>query len=218
MNLRDYVISKIKEEKLIAIVRGVAPDKCLQIAQALYDGGFRLMEITFDQSAPETFRQTAEAIRAVSDAFEGRMEIGAGTVLSVELVELAAKAGAKYIISPDTIPSVIKRSRELGLVSIPGALSPTEVTTAYNCGADFIKLFPVSNLGVSYVKALRAPLSHIDMLAVGGVNEDNLKSYLDAGLCGAGIGGNLVNKAWVAAGEYEKITEAAKAYIKIVKE
>ena len=146
------------------------------------------------------------------------MEVGAGTVTSVELVELAAKAGAKYIISPDTNVDVIRRTRELGLVSLPGALTPSEITTAYNNGADFVKLFPIADMGASYVKAVRAPLGHIDMLAVGGVNDKNLKSFLDAGVCGAGIGGNLVNKAWIAAGEYEKITEIARTYVSIVKE
>ena len=205
--MRENVIETIKKEKLIAIVRGIAPEKCLKVAGALYAGGFRLVEITFDQKNPDSWATTAAAIKAV----------GAGTVTSVELVELAASAGAKYIISPDTNIDVIKRTRELGLVSMPGALTPTEILTAYNNGADFVKLFPIANLGPAYVKGVRAPISHVPMMAVGGVNETNLREYLDLGMCGAGIGGNLVNKKWVENGEFEKITEVARTMVSIAK-
>ena len=215
--MRENVIETIKKEKLIAIVRGIAPEKCLKVAGALYAGGFRLVEITFDQKNPDSWATTAAAIKAVSEAYSGTMEVGAGTVISVELVELAASAGAKYIISPDTNIDVIKRTRELGLVSMPGALTPTEILTAYNNGADFVKLFPIANLGPAYVKAVRAPISHVPMMAVGGVNETNLREYLDLGMCGAGIGGNLVNKKWVENGEFEKITEVARTMVSIAK-
>ena len=207
--MRENVIETIKKEKLIAIVRGIAPEKCLKVAGALYAGGFRLVEITYDQKNPDSWATTAAAIKAVSEAYSGTMEVGAGTVTSVKLVELAASAGAKYIISPDTNIDVIKRTRELGLVSMPGALTPTEILTAYNNGADFVKLFPIANLGPAYVKAVRAPISH--------VNETNLREYLDLGMCGAGIGGNLVNKKWVENGEFEKITEVARTMVSIAK-
>ena len=200
--MRENVIETIKKEKLIAIVRGIAPEKCLKVAGALYAGGFRLVEITFDQKNPESWATTAAAIKAVSEAYSGTMEVG---------------AGAKYIISPDTNIDVIKRTRELGLVSMPGALTPTEILTAYNNGADFVKLFPIANLGPAYVKAVRAPISHVPMMAVGGVNETNLREYLDLGMCGAGIGGNLVNKKWVENGEFEKITEVARTMVSIAK-
>lgn len=215
--MRERIIDYIKQEKLIAIVRGIEADKCTRLAQALYDGGFRLIEITFNQSAPESWETTAKAIAAVAESFQGRMEVGAGTVLTKEQVEIAAGAGAKFIISPDANPGVIKRSRELGLVSIPGVLSPTEISSAWEAGADFVKIFPVTTLGVPYVKAVRAPLNHIPMLAVGGVNEKNLREFLDAGLCGAGIGGNLVNKNWIEAGEFDKITELAASLVQIAK-
>ncbi len=215
--MKDHIIKTIYEEKLIAIVRGIEADKCLKVADALFEGGFRLLEITFDQKKPESWQATAGAIRAVAEKYEGRMEIGAGTVVSVELVELATSAGAKYMISPDANPAVIARTLELGLVSIPGVFSPTEIMAAHNAGAHFIKLFPVSAMSMSYIKAVRSPISHVPMLAVGGVNENNLKSFLDAGAVGAGIGGDLVNKAWVESGEYEKIAELAKKMVAIAK-
>lgn len=215
--MKDRVIKTILEEKLIAIVRGIEADKCVKVADALYEGGFRLMEITFDQLKPESWQTTAGAIRAVAEKYEGRMEIGAGTVVSVELVELAASAGAKYMISPDANPAVIAKTVELGLVSIPGVFSPTEIMAAHNAGADFVKLFPASSMSLSYIKAVRSPISHVPMLAVAGVDESNLRAFLDAGAVGAGIGGNLVKKAWVEAGEFEKITELAKKLVAIAK-
>ena len=214
---KSKLLDIIRSEKLIAIVRGIEADKCLKVADALYEGGFRLIEITFDQKNPASWATTAEAISAIKAKYAGRMEVGAGTVVSPELVDIAANAGAEFMISPDTNPAVIRRTLELGLVSMPGALTPTEIMTAYNAGADFVKLFPISEMGVKYVKSVRAPISHVPMMAVGGVNEKNLKDYLDAGCCGAGIGGNLVNKQWIANGEFDKITAVAKAMVAIVK-
>ncbi len=216
--MEKKIIEAVKENKLIAIVRGVESEKCVKIAQALYDGGFRLMEITYDQKHPEIWEETAKAIGAVAKAFEGRMYVGAGTVTCTELVELTHKYGGQFIISPDVNEDVIRRTRELGLVSMPGALTPTEVMVAHRAGANFVKLFPAGNLGTGYVKAVKAPISHVDLLVVGGIDEKNVASFLAVGAAGAGVGGNLVNRAWVEAGEYEKITEVAKALVAAVKE
>ena len=215
--MKNAIKNSIKENKLIAIVRGVEPETCVRIAQALYDGGFRLMEITYDQKHPETWESTAQTIGAVAEAFAGRMYIGAGTVTCPELVELTHKYGGRFIISPDMNEAVITRTCELGMVSIPGALTPTEITSAHRAGADFVKLFPAGVFGASYIKAVKAPISHIDLLVVGGVNENNVASFLAAGAIGAGIGGNLVNAAWVKAGQYEKITETARLLVDSVK-
>ena len=215
--MKNEIKNSIKENKLIAIVRGVEPETCVRIAQALYDGGFRLMEITYDQKHPETWESTAQTIGAVAEAFAGRMYIGAGTVTCPELVELTHKYGGRFIISPDMNEAVITRTCELGMVSIPGALTPTEITSAHRAGADFVKLFPAGVFGASYIKAVKAPISHIDLLVVGGVNENNVASFLSAGAIGAGIGGNLVNAAWVRAGQYEKITETARLLVDSVK-
>lgn len=215
--MREQIMAMVDQEKIIAILRGANPEQCLLVADALYAGGIRLMEITFNQKNPASFEETAEAIRAVSEKYAGRMLVGAGTVTTPELVELAAEAGAKYIISPDMNPAVIRRTRELGLVSMPGAMTPSEVMQAHWNGADYVKLFPAGNLGVGYVKAIRAPISHVKMLAVGGVNENNVTDFLKAGMVGAGIGGNLANKTWIEAGEYHKITETAQKLVAAVK-
>ena len=211
--MRAKVIDWTKKYKVIAIVRGAAPEQCLQVAQALYDGGIRMMEITYNQSAPESWPQTAQAISDVAKAFAGKMLVGAGTVTTPELVEMTAEAGGMFVISPDANPEVIRRTRELGLVSMPGAMTATEVQQAHFAGADFIKLFPAGTLGAGYLKALKAPLSHINYLAVGGVNEENAADFLKAGAVGVGIGGNLANKEWIAAGQYDKITETARKVV-----
>ena len=215
--MREQIIKMVEEQKVIAIVRGVEPEKCLEVAKALYAGGIRMIEVTFDQKNPERQWETAESIRRISEYFEGQIAVGAGTVTSEKLVETAAAAGARYIISPDTNEAVIKRTRELSLVSMPGALTPTEVLNAHRWGADFVKLFPVGSFGTGYVKAVKAPLNHIRLLAVGGVNADNIADFLDAGCCGAGVGGNLVNKKWIEAGEYGKLTKAAEELLAAVK-
>ena len=210
--MREAIIQKVLDKKIIAIVRGVYGEDCVKLARALYAGGIEMMEVTFDQSKPDKLAQTSDTVKLLCEKLGDKMIFGAGTVTSTEMVQLAEDAGAKFIVSPDTNEAVIRKTVADGLVSMPGALTPTEILQAHEYGADFVKLFPASALGPSYLKAVKAPISHVQILAVGGVNEQNLKSFLDAGAVGAGVGGNLVNKAWIAAGEFDKITAAAKAF------
>ena len=214
--MRDAIIERVREKKIIAIVRGVYGEDCIKLAHALYEGGIELLEVTFDQSKPESLERTSETVKSLTSEFGDKMLFGAGTVTSLEMLSLAHEAGARFIVSPDTNEAVIKKTRDLGLVSMPGAMTPTEIMKAYSYGADFVKLFPVADLGISYIKAIRAPINHIPLLAVGGVNLANLKSLLDMGLVGAGIGGNLANKEWVKNGEFDKITEVAKQFVEII--
>ena len=210
----DYV----KERKIIAIVRGLKPDYLLRLGHALEEGGVGLMEVTYDQRAPETWADTARAIEAVEKEFGERLLAGAGTVLTPEQVRMTYEAGGRYLVTPATQPEIIRMGKALGLGLFPGAMTPTEILTAYNAGADAVKLFPASVLGEAYIRAVRAPLSHVPLLAVGGVNEHNAAAYIRAGCVGLGVGGNLVNKAWIQAGEWEKITALAKEFMKAVKE
>lgn len=216
--MREKVIQKILDEKIIAIVRGVEVEKAVKAAEALCEGGIRLVEITFNQKDPASWSKTAEAIRQISQKLGDKMMVGAGTVTSVELVEMAAEAGALYIISPDTDEAVIRRTRELGLVSLPGAYTATEAKKAHVAGADFVKLFPCIEGAPAYLKALCAPFNHIRFLAVGGVNADNCAEFMKAGAVGVGVGGCLVNKKWVDAGEYERITQEAQRFLANIKE
>ena len=215
--MREQVIQTIDREKIIVIVRGVEREKLLPLAEAMYAGGIRLLEVTYSANGSVSDEATAENIRILAEKFEGRMYIGAGTVLTEKQVELTAKAGGKFIISPDTYPNVIRKTREIGLVSIPGSVTPSEMQTAYRNGADFIKIFPIVNLGSSYVKAVKAPLSHLKMLAVGGVDEKNMTEYLKAGVNGFGLGSNIIDKKKIAENDWAGITELAQKYVALVK-
>lgn len=216
--MREQIIETILKEKLIIIVRGVEKEKLIPMAEALYAGGIRLLEITYRPDGAVSDEETAENIRMLAQHFAGRMFIGAGTVLTERQAERTKEAGGSFIISPDACPEVIRRSRALGLVSIPGALTPTEAMRAQRSGADFVKLFPVTDLGVGYVKAIRAPLSHIRFLAVGGIDLTNIGEYMKAGVLGAGIGGAIIDKNLLAAGDYAGITALAKQYVAAVQE
>ena len=165
--MRENLIKAVENEKIIAIVRGVERKELISLAEAMYDGGIRLIELTYDLTGKTPDVETADRIAMLAEHFDGRMNIGAGTVVKEEQVALTASAGGGFIISPDTYRPVIEKTRALSLVSIPGALTPTEVQTAHRYGADFVKLFPVCSLGTEYVKAIKAPLSHIRLLGVG---------------------------------------------------
>ena len=208
--MREQIIRKVLEKKIVAIVRGVYGEDCLNLAKALHKGGVEIMEVTFDQSKPEAFTRTSETIALLVSQMGDKMIIGAGTVTSVQLLELAKNAGAKFVVSPDTNAAVIKATIDAGMVSMPGAMTPTEIVTAHALGADFVKVFPTSGLGAGYIKAVCAPLNHIPLLAVGGVSEKNVGEFLKAGCVGAGVGGNLVNKEWIKNGEFDKITALAQ--------
>ena len=210
--MREAVIEKVLQTKLVAIVRGVYGQDCLNLAKALYDGGIQALEVTFDQANPQLWEKTADTISQLNRTLGDRMIFGAGTVTSEELVTIAKNAGAKFIVSPDCNPDVIRATVEADMVSMPGAMTPTEVLQAHRAGADFVKLFPAGNLGAGYVKAVAAPINHVRLLAVGGVNETNVADYLAAGAVGAGVGGNLVNKTWIAEGQFDRITALAKAF------
>ena len=212
--MRNQIIERVKEKKIVVIVRGVYGEDCLKLAKALYAGGIELMEVTFDQSSIENQKKTADTIKLINEKMQGKVVMGAGTVTELSMLEAAFEAEAKFIVSPDMNPEIIKATVQKGMVSMPGAMTPTEILAAYKSGADFVKVFPVLNLGSAYVKAIRGPLNHIPLLAVGGVNEKNIGEFIKAGACGAGVGGNLVNKEWITNGEFDKITTLAKEFIK----
>jgi len=214
--MREKVLKAIEENKIITIVRGVESCKLIPLAEAMYEGGIRLLEITYSANGSVSDEETAKNIEILSKHFEGRMFIGAGTVITEKQVELTKQAGGKFIISPDTYENVIRKTRELDMVSMPGALTPSEIQLAHRYGADFVKMFPITNMGIEYVKAVKAPLSHIKLLAVGGIDENNMADYLKAGVCGFGIGSNIVNKKLIDANDFEAITELAKKFTRVV--
>lgn len=208
----------IEKNKVIAICRKVYGDDLLYLAEALKKGGIKMMEMTFDQQDPRCLDKTGESINAVFRNFGDEMKIGAGTVLTKEQVTAAKQAGAEYIISPNTDPEIIRFTKQNGLVSIPGAMTPTEIVSAHKEGADIVKLFPSSTLGFQYIKDILAPISNVKLCATGGVNEENSKKFLELGFAALGIGGRLCDKKCIAEGAFNVITERAKVFSAIVNE
>ena len=211
--MKEDVIHSVRARKVVAIIRGFAPDVCLKLAEAYAKGGIGLVEVTFNQKAPETWKDTATAIAAIRDRFAGDVRVGAGTVLTAEQLTLCEQAGGEYMITPNVNVDLIRDCVRRGLVAMPGALTPSEAVAAHDAGASFVKIFPAGSLGPGYVKALVAPLGHIPFLAVGGISPDNVADFMAAGCVGAGVGGNLTNKAWIAAGEWDRITDGARRLV-----
>ena len=188
---------------LVAILRGITPEEVIAVADAIYQAGFRYIEV------PLNSPRALESIARLVDHFEDRACCGAGTVITVEQVEAVAATGAKLIVSPNCDPQVIRRSIALGLVSMPGIQTPTEAFSAIAAGATYLKLFPAISLGPGYVKNLKAVLpADIRVLAVGGVNLENMQEFYRAGTYGFGIGSDLYKPGRTAeqaarlAGEY----------------
>ena len=207
------VIERIRAGRIIAILRGVPQEKLGFIADALYEGGVRAIECTFDHRREDCIAANAHMIEYLARHAEDRMVVGSGTALTVEEARVTVEAGGCFVISPNVNGNVIHEAVRLGAVSIPGAMTPTEIVAAWEAGAHFVKLFPAGNLGAGYIKAIRAPLSHIPMLAVGGVTPENMPDYLRAGICGFGIGSPLLPKADIEAGNYAAITERARRFM-----
>lgn len=199
---------------IVAIIRGFEPDICLRLAEAYYKGGIDMVEVTFNQKAPETWNDTASAIRSIKKEFTGTLKVGAGTVLTEEQLKICEDAGGEFMVTPNVNTALIRKCVADGLVAMPGAMTPSEAVEAFQAGAHYVKIFPAGTLGPGYIKAIKAPLSHIPMLAVGGIGPDNIADFIKAGCVGAGVGGNLTNKEWIAAGEWEKITAVAASLVK----
>lgn len=201
---------KILTGGIITILRGLDLNLAEKAIAAIHAGGIHLAEITFDQTAPPEI--TAHIISALTKKFEGQVLIGAGTVMTVEQLYEAYNAGAAFIISPNTDSLIIHETKRLGLLSIPGAYTATEVARCYADGADIVKIFPSDTAGPSYIKALRGPLNYIPLAAVGGVNLENIQDFFKAGVCCVGIGSNIVNKNTLLENNFDKIRMLAAAY------
>ena len=213
MERKQQIVGSVLDGRIIAIIRGFAPDVCLKLAEAYARGGIRLVEVTFNQKSPETWKDTAAAIRAIKERFSGSVRVGAGTVLAEEQLDMCEQAGGEYMITPNVNTALIRECVRRGLVAMPGALTPSEAVDAWEAGASFVKIFPAGSLGPAYVKAVRAPLSHIPFLAVGGISPENVADFMRVGCVGVGVGGNLTNKEWIAAGEWSRIEDVARQLI-----
>ena len=209
--MKAEVLKALAETRLVAIIRGMDPEICVRLAEAYAEGGIRLVEVTFDQAGDP--QKTITAIRAIRERFAGKLHVGAGTVLTEAQLKAVIEAGGEFMVTPSVNPKLIAKASAAGLATMPGAFTPTEIVIAHEAGADIVKVFPVRSLGPQYVKDVLAPLKHISLMAVGGVNPDNAAEYLRAGCVGVGASGSLVNKEWIAAGEWSKIAAEARRFI-----
>lgn len=210
------VVSFIKQNKLVAIARRISPDAIVSAALAVHAGGIRCLEITFDQASPSCIRDTAASITAVKKALGEKMCIGAGTVVTIEQAHAASDAGADFILAPDTNPAVIAAVKKLGMVSVPGAMTPTEIQCAWNSGADIVKVFPAGYLGLEYIKAVRGPINNVPLMAVGGVEESNVRAFLEGGYCSCGIGSNIMKNSLISEGRFDELTTLAAQFTKAI--
>ncbi len=208
MNKIDF----IKKQGIVAIMRGVPAEKVVAVANASIAGGVPIIECTFEHHYENVNELLFEKLHKLTSEISGDVLFGAGTVLTPEQVEVTHKAGGSFIVTPVVNQAVIAKAKELGLISFIGAMTPTEIEFAHCCGADFVKVFPAGDMGAHYIKSVKAPLSHIDLIAVGDISIENIRSYLQAGAIGVGVGGLLFDKTAIEAENYEKITQLAKQY------
>lgn len=213
----NEVVRFIEDHKTLVICRGIYGDDLLRLITALHAGGIMMAEVTFDQADPSAISKTGQAIKMLKENFPD-MKIGSGTVTCVEHVVATKEAGGEFCLSPNVNLEVIKKSKELGLVSIPGALTPTEILQAYDAGADIVKVFPAGWLGLKYLKDVKGPINHVKFMAAAGVNEENYADFLKAGYCSAGISGRLLDKEMIAQENYAELTRRAQVFTKIAKE
>lgn len=205
-------LARVFEHKLIAVVRSPKSDQLIEVAKALCAGGIPVMEITF------TVPDALEVIRAVRRELSDSVLLGAGTVLDAETARAALLAGAEFIVSPVVNLDVIRLCQRYDKAVFPGAFTPTEILTAWEAGADVVKVFPADVGGPAYFKAIRGPLPQVKIMPTGGVDLATAKSFLQAGACCLGLGSALVEPAAVAAGDMKRIQNLAEQYVAIVKE
>ena len=206
MSQREAVMSRLRELKLIAVVR-CTDEQVEPVVHALLDGGVAAIEITFSvPSAPAH-------IARIAQSFGDRVVLGAGTVRTARNAADALDAGATYLVAPNTDFDVIKLCHERDVPVVPGAFTPTEIENAWRAGADAVKLFPAGIVGIPYLKAIRAPMPDVPIVPTGGVNADNAADWLRAGAVALGVGSKLVLKDALAAGDYARITDMARRFL-----
>ncbi len=210
MSNKLEIISAIKKFKICAIIRGAETEKTAKIAQSLFDGGIKLIEVTFNTD------KAIEMIEAIKRTMGDKMYVGAGTVLDQETAKLAINAGAEFILSPSISEGMIKVCNRYGKVAIPGVMTPSEAVRAMELGADILKLFPASELGPGYLKSIRSPLNHIEFIAVGGINLENAKSFMKSGAIGLGIGGSLVDNSLVINSKFTELKKRANNFVQLL--
>jgi 2-dehydro-3-deoxyphosphogluconate aldolase/(4S)-4-hydroxy-2-oxoglutarate aldolase len=211
MNTKQAVLARLMGVGIIPIIRVDRAETALHIADAILDGGIPALEVTL--TTPGALHVIGQLVARYGDAFA----IGAGTVLDPESARAAIEAGASFIVSPNTRRETLELCRRYGVVSCPGALTPTEVVTAWEQGGDLVKVFPIDNMGgAKYLKALKAPLPQIEMVPTGGIDLDNAAEHIRAGAAAIAVGSSLMDRKSIAAGDWRAIADCAKRFVEVV--
>lgn len=200
----------LKDSGVVAVVRRPPYEKAVRITDALVAGGVKALEITVDSD------RAFELISLLNERYGEDVLVGAGTVLDAETAEKAIEAGAQFIFSPILDEETIKATIHHDVISIPGVMTPTEIVKGYRLGADLLKIFPGSSLGVNYIKELSAPLGHIPMMPTGGVTLDNVAQFIRAGAVAVGLGSSLLDKKAMEEERYDDITKRAEQFIQAI--
>jgi 2-dehydro-3-deoxyphosphogluconate aldolase/(4S)-4-hydroxy-2-oxoglutarate aldolase len=202
---------RIEQLGIMPVLRARSAEEGRALVEALVAGGIVAMEVTM------TVPGAIELLRKLKEEYGERLLLGSGTVTTAEQAVATIEAGAEFVVSPSFHADVVEVTREMGKVSIPGALTPTEVITAWRAGADFVKVFPCSAMGgASYLKSLLAPFPELQLIPTGGVTLQTAADFLKAGARALGVGTDLVNPKAIAEGKPETVTQTARAYVEIV--
>jgi 2-dehydro-3-deoxyphosphogluconate aldolase / (4S)-4-hydroxy-2-oxoglutarate aldolase len=212
MNKQD-VLKSIEEVGVVPVVRASSAEEAMQVIEAIRAGGVPVLEITM------TVPRAVRVIEQVADRYGDEVVVGAGTVLDAETARACILAGATFVVSPSLNLATIEMCKRYSVVVTPGALTPTEVVTAWAAGADAVKIFPCSAMGgAKYLKSLKAPLPQVEMIPTGGVSLATAAEFIQAGAFALGVGADLVDTKAIRAGQPEKVTEAARAYVAAVRD
>ncbi len=208
---KKEILNFITEIGIVPIVRTTSAEAAVKAVEAIYNGGIRAAEITM------TVPGAVKALEKVADQFGDKIVLGAGTVLDPETARICMLAGAEFLVTPALKLSTIEVAKRYSKVVCPGALTPTEVLTAWEAGADVVKVFPAGNVGgPKYIKALKGPFPQIEMIPTGGVNLDTAGDFLKAGACAVAVGGELVDAKSIKEGRYDLIEAKARQYLEVI--
>lgn len=210
---KRHIFNRMLDEGVIPVVRVTSAQEAIEVSDAIKEGGISLIEITM------SVHGAIDVIKELTKKYGDEIIMGAGTILDPETARAALLAGAQFIVTPTLNLDVIQIAHRYSAVVVPGAMTPTEILTAWNAGADMVKVFPAAQLGgPEYLKALKGPLPQILLVPTGGVNLQNAGAFIKAGASAIGVGGELVDKKAVKEKKFNVITENARAFLRAVRE
>ena len=212
MKDKQQVLDGIIECGIVAVVRGTSDELIMKAIEAALDGGLNVVEVAF------TVPNALEIIKRLAESVSEDVILGAGTVLTPEMAADAVDAGAQFIVSPNVDLATIEMAKSRGVPVFPGALTPTEVATAWQAGADMVKIFPANVMGPTYLKDLHGPFPQIKFMPTGGVNLNTARDYLENGAAALGVGGDLINRKLMEEGNFAEIASRARKFRQIVRE